>query len=155
MYRSSAFPVQRPLQNYMAGRLTDYQLLYTTLVSRLHEQSCISHTGYSFTVKWETKVRCDVKKRRRRSHYSRSDWMAPRNVDRFSRRPYLHSIRAAHNAARSLYGFSLSTNMFGAKFSFLLPPPPPPIRKHTLSVGDRETDWPVVSTCTARLHTKS
>jgi hypothetical protein len=76
MYRSSAFPLQRPLQNYMAGRLTDYRPVCTALVNRLHEQSCISHTGYSFTVKWEIIVHCDVKKRRRRSHYSRSDWMA-------------------------------------------------------------------------------
>ena len=76
MYRSSAFPIQRLLQNYMGGRFTDYRLVYTALVNRLHEQSFISHTDYSFTVKLEITVRCDVKKRRRRSHYSRSDWMA-------------------------------------------------------------------------------
>jgi len=56
MYRSSALPVQRPPKNYMAGRLTDYRLVNTGLVNRLHEQSCINHTGYSFSVKWETKV---------------------------------------------------------------------------------------------------
>ena len=44
MYYLSAFPVQRSLQNYTAGRLTGYRLVYTALVNRLHEQKVVSST---------------------------------------------------------------------------------------------------------------
>lgn len=85
------------------------------LVNTLHVQSCISHTGYSFTVKSETNVYGDVKK-------SVDDvvitagvigWNSE-HVGWISCQPYLHSTGAVHNAARSLYVFSLLTKLLNA-----------------------------------------
>lgn len=138
MYCPSAFPVQRPLQNYMAGRLTDYRLVYTALVNRLHEQSCIIHTGYSFAVKWEIIVHCDVKTRRRRSHYRRSDWMAQLKC-RSVWPPPLSALEWC-SLTIQLGRFADSAHPQGClvhNFLFFFCTP---IRAHMLSVGDRQTD---------------